>query len=70
LRITETSDDWGVEQERVAVPGTRVRITGLRAAAEPGIGFLEFLAPADGRPALSHSAVEDLWATLCWWNSR
>jgi catechol 2,3-dioxygenase-like lactoylglutathione lyase family enzyme len=39
------------EQERLNnVFGAHLRITALRAASGPGIEFLEYLAPSDGRP--------------------
>ena len=51
LRVAGESENWGTEQEHLnAVFASRVRITGLRAAAGPGIELLEYLAPADGRP--------------------
>ena len=51
LRIAGESENFGTEQEHLnAVFASRVRITGLRAAAGPGIELLEYLAPADGRP--------------------
>ena len=44
--------NYGPEQERLnSVFGARLRITGLRAASGPGIEFLEYLAPRNGRPA-------------------
>jgi len=50
FRIAGTSENWGPEQARLnAVPGAHVRITGLRAAAGPGVELLEYLAPRDGR---------------------
>ena len=53
LRVAGESMNFGTEQERLNnVPGARLHITGLRAAAGPGIEFLEYL-PAGRRPALS-----------------
>ena len=44
---------YGPEQERLNnVFGARLQITGLRAAAGPGIEFLEYLSPRNGRPAV------------------
>ncbi len=42
-----------------------MRITALRAAAGPGIEFLEYLAPRDGRPYPSDERSNDLlhWQT-------
>src|SRR5206468_2854240 len=47
-------------------PGARLRITRLRAAAGPGIEFLEYLSPRDGRPALPDERANDLvhWQTM------
>ena len=53
FRVAGESMNFGTEQEQLNnVPGARLRITGLRAAAGPGIEFLEYLAPAR-RPPLS-----------------
>ena len=50
LRIAGESENSGTEQEHLNnVSGARLRITGLRAAHGPGIEFLEYLAPRDGR---------------------
>jgi catechol 2,3-dioxygenase-like lactoylglutathione lyase family enzyme len=52
LRVAGESVNYGPEQERLNnVFGARLRITALRAAAGPGIEFLEYLAPRNGRPA-------------------
>ncbi|HET9481660.1 MAG TPA: VOC family protein, partial [Candidatus Polarisedimenticolia bacterium] len=62
LRVTGRSENHGVEQERLNnVFGARLRITALRAASGPGIEFLEYLAPGDGRPAPPDSRASDLW---------
>jgi hypothetical protein len=47
------------------VRGARLRITGLRAAAGPGVEFLEYLAPTDGRPFPADERANDLvhWQT-------
>jgi catechol 2,3-dioxygenase-like lactoylglutathione lyase family enzyme len=51
LHVAGESENWGPEQEHLnAVFASRVHITGLRAAAGPGIELLEYLAPADGLP--------------------
>jgi catechol 2,3-dioxygenase-like lactoylglutathione lyase family enzyme len=53
LRVAGESTNYGPEQERLnAVFGARLRISGLRAAAGPGVEFLEYLSPRNGRPAL------------------
>jgi hypothetical protein len=43
------------------VAGARLHISGLRAASGPGVEFLEYLAPRDGRPAPKDSRANDLW---------
>lgn len=66
LRVAGTSENFGREQEHLNnVFGARLRITGLRAAAGPGIELLEYLAPADGRPAPADLKANDLahWQT-------
>jgi catechol 2,3-dioxygenase-like lactoylglutathione lyase family enzyme len=66
LRIAGESENWGLEQERLNnVVGARLRITTLRAAAGPGVEFLEYLAPRDGRPISSDTRANDLahWHT-------
>jgi catechol 2,3-dioxygenase-like lactoylglutathione lyase family enzyme len=53
LGLTEAghSENYGPEQERLnGVFGARLRITQVRAPKGPGIEFLEYLAPRDGRP--------------------
>lgn len=53
LRVAGESTNYGPEQERLNnVFGARLHITGLRAAAGPGIEFLEYLSPRNGRPAI------------------
>src|SRR5437867_1880879 len=67
LKIAGKSLNYGPEQERLNnVPGARLRITGLRAAAGPGIEFLEYLSPRDGRPAPADQRANDLvhWQTI------
>jgi catechol 2,3-dioxygenase-like lactoylglutathione lyase family enzyme len=52
LRVAGESINYGPEQERLNnVFGARLHITGLRAAGGPGIEFLEYLTPRNGRPA-------------------
>jgi catechol 2,3-dioxygenase-like lactoylglutathione lyase family enzyme len=63
LRVAGTSENWGVEQERLsAVPGARVRITSLRASVGPGIEFLHYLMPTGGRPIPADTSTKDLWS--------
>jgi catechol 2,3-dioxygenase-like lactoylglutathione lyase family enzyme len=66
LRVAGESLNFGTEQEHLNnVRGARLRITGLRAAAGPGIEFLEYLAPRDGRPYPADERANDLvhWQT-------
>lgn len=61
LRVAGESHNVGTEQEHLGnVEGADVRITGLRAAAGPGIEFLEYVAPRSGRPAPADEAANDL----------
>ena len=67
LSIAGTSENYGTEQEHLNnVFGARLRITSLRAVGGgPGIEFLEYLAPRDGRPAPGDERASDLfhWQT-------
>ena len=61
------SENYGTEQEHLNnVFGARLRITALRAAPGPGIEFLEYLAPSDGRPRPPDLRSNDLVA----WQTR
>ncbi len=68
LTLAGESENYGPEQERLNnVFGARLRITGLRAAGGgPGVEFLEYLAPRDGRPAPADLKSNDIahWQTL------
>jgi catechol 2,3-dioxygenase-like lactoylglutathione lyase family enzyme len=60
------SENFGTEQEHLnQVFGAHLRITGMRAAAGPGIEFLEYLTPRDGRlrPADVHANDVVHWQT-------
>lgn len=49
--VAGESENYGTEQEHLNnVFGARLHISGLRAPSGPGIEFLEYLTPADGRP--------------------
>ncbi len=66
LKIAGESENYGTEQEHLNnVFGARLRITSLRAAAGPGIEFLEYLTPRDGRPLPADEHANDLmhWQT-------
>jgi catechol 2,3-dioxygenase-like lactoylglutathione lyase family enzyme len=62
MRVTGESLNSGSEQERLNnVSGARLRITGLRAQRGPGIEFLEYLAPRNGRRAPQDTRTNDIW---------
>jgi catechol 2,3-dioxygenase-like lactoylglutathione lyase family enzyme len=66
MRVAGESENYGTEQEHLNnVFGARLRITGLRAASGPGVEFLEYLAPRDGRARPADAAGNDLlhWQT-------
>jgi catechol 2,3-dioxygenase-like lactoylglutathione lyase family enzyme len=66
MDVAGESENYGPEQERLNnVFGARLHITALRAAAGPGIEFLEYLAPRDGRPFPPEEKANDLihWQT-------
>src|SRR5438132_4250637 len=55
------SENFGTEQEHLnQVFGAHLRITGMRAASGPGIEFLEYLTPRDGRARPSDIHANDL----------
>jgi catechol 2,3-dioxygenase-like lactoylglutathione lyase family enzyme len=61
LIVAGESENYGTEQEHLnTVFGARLRITSLRAGAGPGVEFLEYLAPRDGRPASPDTRVNDI----------
>jgi catechol 2,3-dioxygenase-like lactoylglutathione lyase family enzyme len=61
MRIAGESENYGTEQEHLNnVFGARLRITALRAAAGPGIEFLEYLTPRDGRPIPADERANDI----------
>ncbi len=66
MKVAGASENYGIEQERLNnVFGARLRITGIRAENGPGIEFLEYLAPRDGRATPVHIRSNDLlhWQT-------
>ena len=66
LRVAGGAENYGTEQEHLNnVLGARLRITALRAERGPGIEFLEYLAPSDGRPRPPDVRSNDLvaWQT-------
>ncbi|MGO9066108.1 MAG: VOC family protein, partial [Myxococcaceae bacterium] len=67
LREAGHSENWGPEQERLnGVFGAHLRITQVRAPNGPGIEFLEYLTPRDGRPYPADERANDLihWHTV------
>ncbi|MGI0495499.1 VOC family protein [Alkalinema pantanalense CENA528] len=66
LRLAGTSMNYGTEQEHLNnVQGARLRISGLRSPAGPGIEFLDYLEPKDGRSFPGDAQPNDLlhWQT-------
>ncbi len=66
LQVVGTSENYGTEQEHLnQVFGARLRISTLRATSGPGIEFLEYLTPTDGRPVPPSARSNDLvhWQT-------
>jgi catechol 2,3-dioxygenase-like lactoylglutathione lyase family enzyme len=62
LAVAGASDNHGTEQEHLNnVRGAHLRITALRGVRGPGIEFLEYLAPLDGRAIPADSRVTDAW---------
>src|SRR2546429_9336593 len=67
LRKAGESENFGTEQEHLnQVFGAHLRITGMRASAGPGVEFLEYLAPRDGRPRPHDVHANDVvhWQTV------
>ena len=66
MTVAGESENYGVEQEHLNnVFGARLHITSLKAASGPGVEFLEYLAPSDGRPYPPEERANDLvhWQT-------
>jgi catechol 2,3-dioxygenase-like lactoylglutathione lyase family enzyme len=62
LEVRGTSENYGIEQERLNnVFGARLLITSLGAPAGPAVEFLDYLAPATGRPIPVDTQANDLW---------
>jgi catechol 2,3-dioxygenase-like lactoylglutathione lyase family enzyme len=62
LAVAGHSDNFGTEQEHLNnVEGAHLRITALRGGQGPGVEFLEYLAPAGGRPIPADSRATDGW---------
>jgi catechol 2,3-dioxygenase-like lactoylglutathione lyase family enzyme len=61
------SENFGTEQEHLnQVFGAHLHITGMRADAGPGIEFLEYLTPRDGRSRPADVRANDIvhWQTM------
>ena len=66
FRVAGESTNFGTEQEHLNnVPGARLHITALKAGRGPGIEFLEYLAPSDGRAYPADARPNDVvhWQT-------
>jgi catechol 2,3-dioxygenase-like lactoylglutathione lyase family enzyme len=66
MNVAGESMNYGTEQEHLNnVFGAVLRITSLKAGQGPGIEFLEYLAPGDGRPAPADERSNDIqhWQT-------
>jgi catechol 2,3-dioxygenase-like lactoylglutathione lyase family enzyme len=66
LRKAGEGENFGTEQEHLnQVFGARLRITGMRAFSGPGVEFLEYLTPRDGRPRPADLHANDIvhWQT-------
>lgn len=63
LAVAGGSMNIGTEQERLdSLPGAKVRVTGMKTqVGPPGIEFLEYQAPAAGRPMPPDTNPTDLW---------
>jgi catechol 2,3-dioxygenase-like lactoylglutathione lyase family enzyme len=67
LRKAGESENFGTEQEHLnQVFGAHLRITGMRGDSGPGIEFLEYLTPRDGRPLPADIHANDIvhWQTM------
>jgi catechol 2,3-dioxygenase-like lactoylglutathione lyase family enzyme len=72
FRIAGESENYGSEQEHLSsVFGAHLRITTMRAESGPGIEFLQYLTPQDGRPAPADERPNDiLWSQVTIFVSR
>jgi catechol 2,3-dioxygenase-like lactoylglutathione lyase family enzyme len=64
LGIERKGDSWnkGKEQEHLNnVEGASLHITGYRAAAGPGIEFLQYVDPGPGKTYPADSRADDIW---------
>jgi catechol 2,3-dioxygenase-like lactoylglutathione lyase family enzyme len=66
LRKAGESENFGTEQEHLnQVFGAHLHITGMRPDSGPGVEFLEYLTPTDGRPRPADVRANDIvhWQT-------
>jgi len=67
LRKAGESENFGTEQEHLnQVFGAHLHITGMRPDTGPGVEFLEYLTPRDGRPRPADTRANDIiyWQTM------
>ncbi len=67
FQVGGTSRNYGTEQAHLNnVEDASLLITGLRARSGPGVEFLQYLTPADGRPYPADAKPNDLlhWQTI------
>ena len=67
LRKAGESENFGTEQEHLnQVFGAHLRITGMRSDSGPGVEFLEYLTPRDGRARPADIHANDIvdWQTM------
>ena len=67
LRKAGESENFGTEQEHLnQVSGAHLLITGMRSDSGPGVEFLEYLTPTDGRPRPADVRANDIvhWQTM------
>jgi len=67
LRKAGESENFGTEQEHLnQVFGAHLHITGMRTDSGPGVEFLEYLTPRDGRPRPADVHANDIvhWQTM------
>lgn len=67
LRKAGESENFGTQQEHLnQVFGAHLRITGMRSDSGPGVEFLEYLTPTDGRPRPADVRANDIvyWQTM------
>jgi catechol 2,3-dioxygenase-like lactoylglutathione lyase family enzyme len=67
MRKAGESENFGTEQEHLnQVFGAHLHITGMRADGGPGVEFLEYLTPRDGRPRPADTHANDIvhWQTM------